>query len=102
MLERDLVLYNPENKNEPLFIEFKDNIFVSNEDQIVCDITLNQAYKMMEHSYGTYFEDNIYIPEDVKIYLNNLKEDKKIWKQVEETEKMIQELIKNRKEKKII
>lgn len=100
MLERDLVLYNPENKNEPLFIEFKDNIFVSNEDQIVCDITLNQAYKMMEHSYGTYFEDNIYIPEDVKIYLNNLKEDKKIWKQVEETEKTIQELIKNRKEKK--
>ena len=100
MLERDLVLYNPQNIGEPLFIEFKDNVFVGNEDQIVCDITLNQAYKMMEHSYGTYFEDNIYIPEDVKIYLNNLKEDKKIWKQVEETEKTIQELIKNRKEKK--
>ena len=100
MLERDLVLYNPQNIGEPLLIEFKDNVFVGNEDQIVCDITLNQAYKMMEHSYGTYFEDNIYIPEDVKIYLNNLEEDKKIWKQVEETEKTIQKLIKNRKEKK--
>lgn len=99
MLERDLVLYNPENENEPLLIEFKDNVFISNEDQIVCDITLDQAYKMMEHSYGTYFEDNIYIPEDVKKYLNDLKEDKAIWKQIEETEKAVRELIKNRRER---
>lgn len=104
MLERDLVLYNPQNIGEPLLIEFKDNVFVGNEDQIVCDITLEQAYKMLEHSYGEYFEDNIYIPSDVERYLNELKEDKArekaMWEQIGATEIAAQEMIKNRKGKK--
>lgn len=77
MLKRDLVLYDPEIQGEPLYIEFKDDILVGNKDQIICDITLEQAYKILEHSCEGYFEDNIYIPEDVKQYLKKIKENKK-------------------------
>ena len=33
-IERDLVLYNPQIVGEPLFIEFKRNVFVGSKDQI--------------------------------------------------------------------
>lgn len=69
MSKRSLVLYDPQTKNEPLFIEFRDNIFLQSEDQIVCEMTENQVKKIVEYSIGTYIEDNIYVPQDVREYL---------------------------------
>ena len=63
MFEKDLVLYNPQIESEPLILEFEENVFIGNKDQIICKITLEQAYQMLEHSYGEYLENNIYIPD---------------------------------------
>lgn len=70
MGKENLILVNPEVDKEPLLLEFKENIPVGNKDQIVCEISFEQAYKMLEHSgVSTYFDDNIYIPLDVKEFL---------------------------------
>ena len=69
MSRRSLVLYDPQTKNEPLFIEFRDNVFLQSEDQIVCEMTESQVKEIVEYSTGTYIEDNIYVPQDVRKYL---------------------------------
>ena len=99
MFEKDLVLYNPQIENEPLILEFEENVFIGNKDQIICKITLEQAYQMLEHSYGEYLENNIYIPRDVERYLKELKEEKEIWKQVDRTEKAVQEILKKERKR---
>ena len=99
MFEKDLVLYNPQIEGEPLILEFEENVFIGNKDQIICQITLEQAYQMLEHSYGEYFENNIYIPRDVERYLKELKEEKEIWEQVNRTEKAVQEILKKERKR---
>ena len=104
MFEKDLVLYNPQMVGEPLFIEFKKNVFVGNKDQIICEITLEQAYKILEHSYGEYLEDKIYIPADVIQYLERSKEEERVmWEQINKTEETVKEILeeKRRRGKKI-
>lgn len=74
MLERKLVLIDTENFREPLFLEFEDEVPINNKDLIVCNIPLELAHKLAEHSEGSvYFEENIYISNEIKDYLENIK-----------------------------
>lgn len=97
MVEKTLVLVNPEVYGEPLYVEFDEEIHVSNRDQIVCEVTTEQVQKMIEHSEGCYFEDNIVIPSRIKDYLKDLEEERQIWEQVNKTEEVIREIFKNKK-----
>lgn len=98
VFEKDLVLYNPQMVGEPLFIEFKKNVFVGNKDQIICEITLEQAYKILEHSYGEYLEDKIYIPADVIQYLERSKEEERaMWEQINKTEETVKEILEEKR-----
>ena len=72
------MLYDPQTNGEPLLIEFKDNVFVGNEDQIICEITNEQAIKILDASIGSCIEDNIRIPADVESYILNLKKERKV------------------------
>lgn len=103
---KNFVLYDMQIKDEPLFVEFKDNVLDSNKDQIICDITIEQALKILDYSFEKYIENHIYIPTDVERYLKEFKKEKKqqeqereMWKQIEKTEKVVQELIEERKRK---
>lgn len=79
MAKEKILLINPEIDKEPLFLEFESEIPIGNRDEIVCEISLEQAYNMMEHAEaGTYFEDNIHIPLRVREFI--LKNRKKIKK----------------------
>lgn len=106
MKKEKLVLYDMQNEREPLYIEFRKNVLINNEDQIVCEITIDQALAMLAHIYGSYFDEHIYIPTDVEKYLldydknrKEKEEEKMIWKQVNETEKAVQEIIQERERK---
>lgn len=106
MAQKKLVLYDMQIENEPLYIEFKDNIFIGNEDQIICHITIEQALEILSYTTGTYREDKIYVPTDVEHYLKEFEKDRKremqeqeMWKQIEKTEKVVQEIIQNKKGK---
>ena len=101
MKEKTLVLVNPEVFGEPLYLEFKDDVPISNKDEIVCIITLEQAYQMLEHTYTPYFEENIFIPIEIQKYLKDLKEyneeENMIWEQIRRTEEAIAQIRKERK-----
>ena len=98
VFEKDLVLYNPQMVGEPLFIEFKKNVFVGNKDQIICEITLEQAYKILEHSYWEYLEDKIYIPADVIQYIERSKEEERaMWEQINKTEETVKEILEEKR-----
>lgn len=113
MTQKKLVLYDMQIENEPLYIEFKDNIFIGkdnifigNEDQIICHITIEQALEILSYTTGTYREDKIYVPTDIEHYLKEFEKDRKreiqeqeMWRQIEKTEKVVQEIIKNKKGK---
>lgn len=106
MKKKKLVLYDMQNEREPLYIEFKENVLINNEDQVVCEITIDQALAMLAHMYGSYFDEHIYIPSDVEKYLLDYTKDKEekekeemIWKQVNATEEVVQEIIRERERK---
>ncbi len=106
MKKKKLVLYDMQNEREPLYIEFKENVLVNNEDQVVCEVTIDQALAMLAHMYGSYFDEHIYIPADVEKYLLDYTKDKEqkeeeemIWKQVNATEEVVQEIIRERERK---
>lgn len=77
MKKKQLVLLDMQISKEPLYLEFKDNVHISNTDQIICDITIEQALKMLEANYGSYFEENILIPSDVKSFLEGIIKERK-------------------------
>lgn len=106
MKKKKLVLYDMQNERESLYIEFKENVLVNNEDQVVCEVTIDQALAMLAHMYGSYFDEHIYIPTDVEKYLLDYTKDKEqkeeeemIWKQVNATEEVVQEIIRERERK---
>ena len=76
MNHKKIVLIDPETKNEPLYLEFKDEVFISYEDLIVCEVPLGMAYAFLDRQSGSYFEDHIVVDGQVKKYLLDLKEKK--------------------------
>ena len=96
MEERKLVLIDPEIKGEPLYLDFMDNIHISCQDLIVCEIPLNIAYKFLERQVGTYFEEHIVVYGEVEKYLLELekkkKTEEKVWNCIERTEKVFKEM----------
>lgn len=103
MNEKKIVLIDPESKYDPLYLDFKDNIHISCEDLIVCEIPLEMAYLFLERQYGSYFSEHILVDGEVKQYLLEKKNDdeyeKRMWKQINETEKAIKEMIEKREER---
>lgn len=103
MKEKKIVLIDPASEYDPLYLDFKDNIHISYEDLIVCEIPLEMAYAFLERQYGSYFSDHILVDGEVKEYLLNKKEnddyEKRMWEQVNKTEEFIKEMVKKREER---
>lgn len=103
MRERKIVLLDPANKYDALYLDFKDNIHVSYEDMIVCEIPLEMAYAFLERQCGSSFDSHILVDGEVKQYLldkrRNDDYERRMWEQVNETEKVVREMIEKRKER---
>ena len=101
MKDRTIVLVDPELGRDSLFLDFDENIPVGNRDEIVCEISINQAQKILERKMlGGTFEDHIDVCREVIDYLEDLKEEERIWEQVAKTEDAIREMVKERESNK--
>lgn len=101
MKDRTIVLVDPELDRDPLYLDFEESIPVGNRDEIVCEISISQAQKMLERkNLGGSFEDHIDVCREVVDYLEDLKEEERIWEQVVKTEEVVQKMIQEERTRK--
>lgn len=65
MVHRAFVLLNMQTDGEPLMVEYRENVPIQNEDQVLCELSWKQVSDIINNSYGSYLEDNLYIPQDI-------------------------------------